>query len=252
MPAAHPKKKKPSKMTADLAAIVAQYEAADDLTTIRANIDALEGTQRCHCCVLGRDDPKTHAVMTAMLANKEAFGDVAAYLNATGYTISVSMLSRHNREHLKPGLLNIAVKTGALERLAKTAFGIQSGDLATMTLRAMLVPLIQAMDDFEGGNTEKVAKRFRKLLEDDPVGFAQHAATMAKALATVQRSVKQSEIMDAKLDLDRLRAKQGYDRMFVTALREMRERLSATPEGRAMIPALTRLLGPEPTDAPPL
>ena len=246
MPAAQPRRKKPTSMSPDLAAIVARYEDADDLTTIHANLDALEGTQRCICCVLSRTDPKAHGTMTAMLANKEAFEDVSAYLNAAGYAISISMLSRHTREHLKPGLLNVAIKTGALARIAKTAFGIPSGDLATMTLRAMMVPLTQALDDFEGGDTAKVAKRYKKLLESDPIAFAQHAASLARALAAVQRSVKQAEIMDAKLELDRLRLKEAYERAFAIAQREMTDKLMQTPEGRQLLPILHRLLNPQP------
>jgi hypothetical protein len=231
--------REPSPMDARLKALVAKYEGADDICQFTVNVDVLEGTRRCTCCMFSETDPPGHAVMSAMLAHKEKVHDVAAYLQSRGHRVSISMLSRHQTEHLRPALHELAVKVGVLERLAKTSFIIPSGDMALMTVKALMIPLMDGLEALDH-------KEYRKLAKDDPLGYANMCLAHAKALSAVQQSVNRTEVMQAKLQLDKLRTKEGYERAFAIAQREMTERLMETPEGRQLLPVLQRLLNPQP------
>jgi len=239
------KQKPPSHLDARLVTLIQKYEGAEDPTTIHANLDALEGTSRCVCCRLALDDEEAHAVMTAMLARKERVEDVAGYLVSRGHRVSVSMLSRHQKHHLFPGLLNVAITTGAMERIAKTGFGVVSGDLAEMTVRAMMVTILQVLNDPE--NAKSLAK-LRKLRIEDPVAFGTYVSNMSKSLASIRKSNNQAQIMDAKLALERAKLYQEGQKLIDRGFVALREILEPSEEGRAILASLEAFIkAPNPT-----
>jgi len=218
-----------------VAVLIERYQGASGMDEVHAPLVALECSSRCAAGSIWRKDKPTYQMAHQMAV--DGIGDVAIceFLQSRGFHITQGMWSRHMSNHIKPLLLKIAMEVTALVQLAKTAFSIPSGDLALMTVQSLMVPLVDGLKAID-------TKRYQKMAREDPMGYATFCLTHAKALTAVHRSITQAEIMDAKLDLDKLRVKQGYDKMFQTALQEMVAKLSATDEGKAMLPALQRLL----------
>ena len=216
----------------DLTEEYAHVSEADDF---HAPVDAFAGTCACACCSIWRKDKQTYRMMTQMALDGVGNVQVCEFLASRGFAISQSMLNRHIRRHLKPRFLELATEAGMLERLAGKVLGSNASDLAVATAKALMIPLLDALQDLKRG-------AFREMAKSDPVKFVSFVSQVNKQLAEVQSAAYRSEAMQAKLVLDRLRTKDSYERAFLIAQREMAAKLSETPEGRKMLPELQVLL----------
>lgn len=218
-------------------ALTEQYAHCSEADDFHAPFAALEGSSRCACCAIWRTDKPTYRMMTQMALDGVGDVDVCEFLASRGFAISQSMFNRHVRRHVKPRFLELATEAGALERLAGKVLGSSPTDLAVATAKALMIPLLDAMQELKRGS-------FREMAKKDPIKFVDFASRVNRTLADVQAAAYRSEAMQAKLALDRLRTKESYERAFAIAQREMAAKLNETPEGRQILPVLQRLLNP--------